>query len=189
VKGKTYQGVLNTTTQGLYALKFDSLVNTTLALWLTDPLEAVYPYPLLNSKPVSFMEQPLSIVNSMGVSQAIPAPVNGLYTINVGFDPIYVTFANIFTGIISTGHEFPITIFPNPTKGMLNIQLPQAAYQQFNLTFYNVMGEQVKQINSINYNEQDQSFTLSLEGLPAGMYFYNVISNNSKITKGKIIKE
>jgi hypothetical protein len=76
-----------------------------------------------------------------------------------------------------------ISIYPNPFMTSINIRINSAS--QINtceLRIYNILGEEV-----INTMVSKQSNNLKTTGLPAGVYFYNVISNNKIVQSGKLI--
>ena len=74
--------------------------------------------------------------------------------------------------------EGDLLVYPNPTNGTLNFELP-AEYDYFEVTVYNFVGQIV--LSSINSKQID----LSLQD--NGVYFVQVKSN-SDILNGKIIK-
>jgi len=74
------------------------------------------------------------------------------------------------------------TIYPNPcsasTTVMMN-DMSQLGNTQLNM--FNVLGQQV-----MSSKLTEQSTTLSMDNLPAGMYFYTIISNNTLVQSGKL---
>jgi hypothetical protein len=74
-----------------------------------------------------------------------------------------------------------ITIYPNPTKGVVYIETPDVE-DDMNYSIMNSYG-QCLETGTLNSNE------LSLEKLPAGIYFVQFSSKNQPITTKKIIKQ
>ena len=81
-----------------------------------------------------------------------------------------------------------ITIYPNPTAGVLNIAADGADITAVEL--YNTMGKTVKNFNSTNTNPQssNQAIALDLTGLPSGIY-YLTITTTQGLTTRKIVKQ
>ncbi|MEI6821173.1 MAG: T9SS type A sorting domain-containing protein [Bacteroidota bacterium] len=80
-----------------------------------------------------------------------------------------------------------ISIFPNPSKGIFNLNINTKSMSQENyFTIYNIIGNTLvkKRINTIfnNYNE-----AIDLDSYPKGIYFIEVSINGEKTTR-KLIK-
>lgn len=78
-------------------------------------------------------------------------------------------------------HE--IKIYPNPTKGVLNIKIlgPNEIHGQ--ISIYNIVG---KLIEKVEMTSNEQSFDLSTN--PKGIYIMQIMIND-KVSSWKIIKE
>ncbi len=132
-----------------------------------------------------------------------------------GFHGIQLTFAN-YGGIIISGYSIPrendeeitnafvfkldgngmlsstselkpslvaTTVYPNPSSGPLNIAV-QNITDNCVLQLTNATGNTVAQKTILN-NELNN---LDFSSLPNGVYYYQVLSNNKKISSGKWIK-
>ncbi|WP_264531895.1 T9SS type A sorting domain-containing protein [Flavobacterium sp. N502540] len=82
---------------------------------------------------------------------------------------------------IDTNNFEKVTIYPNPTKGDLNIQ--NASLEK--ATLYNSLGQLVK---SFTLNSSDLNNTIDLSGLPKGVYYIYLINKDAASAK-KIIVE
>lgn len=126
--------------------------------------------------------------NSAGLAQLhyVPkgnvedATVTWLYTYDGGTEEARITFEyRVITGIDELNAQNTFVAYPNPANDNVNISYNVTEASQ--IVFYNIVGEQVKQlnvtsgINTINVETSD---------LPAGTYFYSMISD-SKITATK----
>ena len=88
-----------------------------------------------------------------------------------------------------------IKVFPNPTTGMLHIELNDNALTQSSsqavksVTLYNTMGQQVKFFNLTDAIKQssDQTITIDLSPLPAGVYYLTVATGEGN-TRHKVVK-
>ncbi len=77
------------------------------------------------------------------------------------------------------------TIYPNPFRKYTTISI-NGALQINNavLKMYNVLGEEV-----MNVNITQQATTLATGNLPSGIYFYQLINDNTLIQSGKLIAQ
>ncbi len=85
------------------------------------------------------------------------------------------------TGIIEFNKEALISIFPNPTNGLVFLNLKNdITNAQFIL--YNSVGQVVT-----SYEITNSTTKLNLETITKGIYFFSVIDKTSKVYNGKII--
>lgn len=88
-----------------------------------------------------------------------------------------------FTGINNLTINDPVTVYPNPAKEKLVIQLPGAPSQDnLEADLVNVFGQVVKRV-SVSL----ETTTMELDNISPGVYFYQVRSGNSVMQTGKII--
>jgi len=77
-------------------------------------------------------------------------------------------------------------VYPNPTKGEVNVIMPSDLKGKVTLTIYNAQGTAVKE--EIFYANPVNKFLMDLSDLPVGIYFLKW--NNSQLQKtSKIIKQ
>ena len=76
-----------------------------------------------------------------------------------------------------------IKIYPNPTKGILKIEIPSIGEIKPSLVVYNLSGEQL-----VHKTVASQISTIDLSGQPAGMYILKII-NGQESLDWKIIKD
>jgi V8-like Glu-specific endopeptidase len=72
------------------------------------------------------------------------------------------------------------TVFPNPTKGKVEVAMEQAGLHTINI--YNSSGQQIT-----NYKSTNLKNTLDLSSYPDGLYLIEIVSNNNR-TSRRIIK-
>ncbi len=77
-----------------------------------------------------------------------------------------------------------ISIWPNPAKDILNLQLNSTDNLNSEIIIYDVLGKVV-----LHKKELVSDNTISIKNLNQGLYFYNIVQNNKSIKTGKIIKE
>ena len=97
-------------------------------------------------------------------------------------DSVVKTTLSISTGINETLLSNGITIYPNPTKGLLHIEInrPEAIKA---IRFYDIIGGEVMYLNQVEATQ-----TLNLNPLATGMYFIVVETETGNIIK-KVVKE
>jgi hypothetical protein len=88
-------------------------------------------------------------------------------------------------GIATINAEKVITIFPNPFTTSINIKINDgSSFAICELKMYNILGEEVT-----NTPVTKQSVNIKTDGLPSGIYFYNVIGNDKIVQSGKLISK
>ncbi|HIB36433.1 reprolysin-like metallopeptidase [Mesonia sp.] len=89
-----------------------------------------------------------------------------------------------YSSLSTDNNEFAntINISPNPSNGIINVNLPQASSES-NFVIYDLLGRKLKSIDSKGLNSQ-----IDISSLPNGVYLLEINSNGNTATK-KIIKE
>lgn len=88
------------------------------------------------------------------------------------------------TGIASDEASNVATIYPNPFTNQLNIALNASQVGKYELRIFNVLGSEV-----MNKIITDQTTIIGMNNFTAGIYFYNLVSNNKIIQSGKLISQ
>lgn len=96
------------------------------------------------------------------------------------------TFEDYAEGIDEFGFDkIESKSFPNPAKNTVTIEFDNALQTAFELSVINVLGEEVLKLNELKEN----SITLDMSNLAAGVYTYILRSSESKLwNSGKISK-
>lgn len=76
-----------------------------------------------------------------------------------------------------------IRIYPNPTKGVLKVEIPGIGDIKPTLVVYNLQGKQL-----VHKTVSNQISTINLSGHPAGMYIMKIV-NGQESLDWKIIKD
>ena len=90
------------------------------------------------------------------------------------------SFPNAVDGLAD---EFSIHLFPNPTSGLITIELPDSN-KGFVLQFFDLLG---RAKGSFNVHSSRNKIDISY--LKKGLYVYHLYSNASILTQGKVIIE
>jgi hypothetical protein len=92
--------------------------------------------------------------------------------------------------IVETDNYPSLQVYPNPTSGELRVDCRDAMHCVCtNIEIFDVFGRKQKiTLNSqLLSGERSRTTTLNLESLPTGVYFLQITTENSVVTK-KIIK-
>jgi hypothetical protein len=82
------------------------------------------------------------------------------------------------SGIVSSSE---IRTYPNPTTGIINLEIPDSKNNNVDVTIYNSLGQTVNaKIDSIKNSDH---FSLDISGEPSGIYFVIIKSREKTITK------
>src|SRR5574343_400714 len=81
--------------------------------------------------------------------------------------------------------EDRVSVYPNPSNGIVNVDLQGALAQTATLEVYNAMGQLVI---SKNYNEVSGKFDVDLSGNAAGVYTIKLIANGEVVTKRVVLQ-
>ena len=79
-----------------------------------------------------------------------------------------------------------LKIYPNPSSGMLTIQLEDATLSNYNLKLVNVLGQEETTDEVLRQND---IVTLNIQQLKKGIYFLQVFDRGKLIRTEKLIKE
>jgi hypothetical protein len=78
-------------------------------------------------------------------------------------------------------------VYPNPASEFVDIDYQVAGNQEFRVSFYNVLGEQVK---DFNLDRDQRTLRISLRDFSSGMYLYQLsIDGRSVATKKLIVRK
>lgn len=95
--------------------------------------------------------------------------------------PLFMDAPELVTGI--EGIENGVKVYPNPSKGVFNIELGSSASGSINI--YDMMGRTVK---TIELNNTDTSYRLDLSGLPKGLYIMNMVVDGKNSVQKLILE-
>ena len=91
-----------------------------------------------------------------------------------------------FTGINELGRDYGFHAYPNPFGDQLTFNYEVKPSEQARIEVYNVLGKKLK---NATLNAAEKQLSMNMEELPAGIYFANLVINNTVITSSRIVKE
>lgn len=78
-----------------------------------------------------------------------------------------------------------LTVFPNPSRGQLTVQLTGLAGQEYKLRLANILGREVRLL-ALRPEQASEGLAVDLTGLPAGMYFYSLLLNDKIVATKRL---
>jgi hypothetical protein len=78
-------------------------------------------------------------------------------------------------------------IYPNPTNGMLNINVRFAEAQDINIRVFNAVGQVVSHVTE--NGSMGGNYSVDLSGKTNGIYFVEIMTNNGKVTKKIVLNQ
>jgi len=95
------------------------------------------------------------------------------------------TELDFVTGIIDHQLLQTISLFPNPTSGLLHLQLILTKPQNLTFDIFNLIGKRVESISHQNFESGNVGF--NLKDHPAGTYFLRIKAGRQPIFAGRLI--
>ncbi|MFK7979294.1 MAG: T9SS type A sorting domain-containing protein [Saprospiraceae bacterium] len=80
-----------------------------------------------------------------------------------------------------------ITLFPNPTKDLLNVHSPSLKGKTGTIQIYSIFGQQVAQYNNITFEENLQ--TIAVNDLENGLYWLTLKADNTRVISKRFVVE
>ncbi|NND78240.1 MAG: T9SS type A sorting domain-containing protein, partial [Flavobacteriales bacterium] len=98
----------------------------------------------------------------------------------------YFTFYNLLSPQEETSLK-DATVYPNPNNGEFDLTVKGSADESIQLRIYDLLGNIIQEQVLVMGSDQD-SFSINVENDVKGIYFVDLISNSSKITKKIVIE-
>ena len=91
-----------------------------------------------------------------------------------------IATSSCFSTSISNFEDQNLSIYPNPSNGVVNINYPDNNINNFELKIRNHLGQEIMIINNINTN------SINLSNQPHGIYHFSIFSDNKEIETFKV---
>lgn len=109
------------------------------------------------------------------------------FTTTVNGNDVIVTqklfqFFNVAFQLLSLNDyslDSQISLYPNPTQGIITIKNQNALYNISRIEVFNAVGVKIKQASSVNLN---------VEEFPSGLYLFKIVLDNEKSIFKKVLK-
>lgn len=100
-----------------------------------------------------------------------------------GCDSVIETHLSVITGIFSTSLIGDLTIYPNPTSDILNVEFDLGYPSAIDIEIYDILGNRVEIIKDKSISTGKHHLTIKTEKWKKGIYFLSI-----KTGKGEMIK-
>lgn len=79
-----------------------------------------------------------------------------------------------------------LSLYPNPSKGIVTISLSQRLGQDYKLRLSNIIGREVRTV-ALRSDLNTPTLAINLSDLPAGMYFYSLMLNDKAVSTKRLV--
>jgi hypothetical protein len=92
------------------------------------------------------------------------------------------------TGVsVTERQEFPGRVYPNPTSGLLKLDLSLAVPQKATISILDLQGREVRSMGGTNPVQMGQTITLNLDGISEGVYVISLRDGEKSYTQKIIV--
>ena len=103
---------------------------------------------------------------------------------------VYITYwPRCFNSTVSVSDvksiEETVSVYPNPSNGIVNVDLQGLVAKNASIEVYNAMGQLIL---SNNYSESNSKFEINLSGNASGVYTIKLIADGQVITKRVVLQ-
>jgi hypothetical protein len=123
------------------------------------------------------------------MSVSVSPIVTSTYTVNVSNGTACIATSTIMVTVnactgINEVYANSISVYPNPTSGMVNVILTSELLKNSTLEVYDALGKLV--VKQVLINELN---TINISNLNNGIYTFKVLNNSNIVKIGKIVKQ
>ena len=86
------------------------------------------------------------------------------------------------------GRQSSVVSFPNPFTGSTTLEYELVHSANVNLSIYNYLGQRVAVLMDGEQAAGKQIMRWEAEGMPSGIYYYRLTTNDYRLTTGKLVK-
>lgn len=79
-----------------------------------------------------------------------------------------------------------LSVYPNPSKGMVMVSLGQKVSEAYKLRLSNIIGREVRTI-TLKPEMEAEGVPVNLSDLPAGVYFYSLLVNDKVVSTKRLV--
>jgi hypothetical protein len=156
-------------------------------------------YKIDETDDISGVDLPIQIMN-YGLAGSNHNKVNGaidelkIYNRALGADEILSEYEMIKTGVQRSENQLISTFslsqnYPNPFNPVTTIDFSIDEPSFVCLKVYNIQGKEVEVLANDQYNAGMYTVKWNSQGLPSGLYFYRLETNDQKLTRKMIIQK
>lgn len=105
---------------------------------------------------------------------------NNIWIDSLGLNKLNQTFSINAVGNLITNNNYELKIYPNPTNGIINLELPEKQ-KDYSIIIYNREGKKLE-----NYKIKNQFNSFDLSSYRNGIYYLNIILSSGEVINKKI---
>ena len=107
------------------------------------------------------------------------------FNITLASDITVLSYRAMMVYTPSLTNEITIKLFPNPTEGLINLEINLPKQTVVNASIYDIGGKEVLNLGKIQSNEYDVRINrrLNVQGLANGIYQLVIFDSKNKTTK------
>ncbi|GAB3297789.1 hypothetical protein GCM10027511_12790 [Hymenobacter humi] len=79
-----------------------------------------------------------------------------------------------------------LTVYPNPSRGQITVQLSQRAAGDYKLRLSNIIGQEVRTI-ALKPESSSAGLQVDLSDLRTGMYFYSLVVDGKVVSTKRLV--
>jgi photosystem II stability/assembly factor-like uncharacterized protein len=119
---------------------------------------------------------------------------NGLYSYcvsaqyDIGNSDGSCETVDIAVGIVTPGNHSNLLIYPNPFHNFTTLEYEIEYSANVNLSIYNHLGQRVAVLVDGEQAAGKQILRWNAEGMPSGIYYYRLTTDDCQLTTGKLVK-
>lgn len=122
--------------------------------------------------------------NLLEITHAYAYPAD-TFPVNTNIFVPIITLNLETSGIIGFHSIDEVKIFPNPSSQNFSVELGEINYQKTDLRLIDMNGK----IVPVNFNMEKSKVLIRTDGLPKGVYFYQILSDQKDLVSGKLVLE
>ncbi len=88
------------------------------------------------------------------------------------------------TPVVATASPV-LSVFPNPSRGQVSLQLAAPSGQDYKFRLNNVLGREVRLL-ALRPELAPEGLALDISNLPAGLYFYSLLVNDKVVSTNRL---
>ncbi|GAA3921663.1 T9SS type A sorting domain-containing protein [Hymenobacter algoricola] len=99
-----------------------------------------------------------------------------------------ITVSNVTPATEARPATPTLSVFPNPSRGMVTVSLPQAQKvgSDYKLRLSNIIGREVRTV-ALQPELLSAGLPIDLSDLPAGIYFYSLLAGDKVVTTKRLV--
>ncbi|GEO03076.1 hypothetical protein AAE02nite_07400 [Adhaeribacter aerolatus] len=124
-----------------------------------------------------------------GLSKTLKMPERYSYsfTASASKEPaLGLNVVNLMSSVDEGQTKPTLSVYPNPTRGIIKIQLGQTSNEAYKITLSNTIGQVVKTIK-VPESAANSEIKIDLSSYPAGIYFYSLLVNDKMVETKRLV--